>query len=583
MPHKIKGTSGNRPGYKIFSFNTSVRNPKRNEEFLKAFIKFDGKTFDKNASHAYLCELVRGGIYQFTSVPENIKKKWEANIDLTNEEVQKLIDENPQATGEHNRIMTSYMRALRDQGFLCYEDIPSKGKYHIIKITKMGHELIDEEKDISIVYTKVMIGLHAKNPARNTMYNCSRPFLNALFVINRVNEIWKEKGKDPKGVLRHEFAAFILSMKDCDYEKSAQEIIKYRSLFKSEVNMAYINTFLLDNKVLPLAHRSICNDYPDDVFRKFEMTGLISSHGYSKYIYYNISSYNKEKADQILDLYKNYKFEEFSSAYSYNEYLSSVKVPWEKDLELRKKIAKTKAIYLGREFNDSISLDEEELQIDRAFYTSALEKAICRYEKNMILKELLILSGIVKEKSKFNDIAESLRLEYLLALAIGKSYGLQGLVSNIIYNEIGEPMHCALGKKCDILFFREEGSLILEPTMLRTRDQQIRNETTAINRHLADASGRYNQEFKVLMIAPKVHRDTIDYFTYRSKNNNLKMVTLTISKFVGLLDENIEYNCFLSKLDELLEYYKNNESSLDVCTDYINSYKPNEKIYMSNG
>ena len=36
---------------------------------------------------------------------------------------------------------------------------------------------------------------------------------------------------------------------------------------------------------------SICNDYPDDVFRKFEMTGLIVSHGASNYVYYNIYFY----------------------------------------------------------------------------------------------------------------------------------------------------------------------------------------------------------------------------------------------------------------------------------------------------
>lgn len=576
-----QGTSGNRPGFKIFSFNTSVRNPKRNDEFLNAFLKFEGKVFDSVASRAYLCELVKLGVYKFMVVPESVKRKWELNIDLDTDEIDSLINENPQATGLHNRVMTSYMRSLKDQGFLIYNNDPNGSRYHIITISDLGKDLIDSNKDTSIVYTKLMLGLHANNPSRVAMYNQSRPFLNALFVVNRVNELWTLKGKEPKGVLRHEFATFILSMKDCNYEKAAQEIIKYREKFRSEVNMAYINKYLSDNDILPLAETSICSDYPDDVFRKFEMTGLFVSHGKSKYIYYNVSSYNKEKVDLILKYYKDYKFENFTSQKGYYDYLSKISIPWESDLEMRRRIAKTKAAYLGRPFNESIPLEEEELQLDRAFYSNALSKAINKHDIKLIFKELMILARVIKEDSSkgFKDIAESLRLEYLLALAIGKKYGTEGLVSNIIYNEDGEPMHWALGNQCDIMLFRKEGSLILEPTMLSTRDQQRRNETTSITRHASDATGKYDTDFKVLMIAPRVHPDTIDYFTYRSARNNLKMITLTIARTVGLFGENNQYTSMLSEIDSIFDYFMSNDHNLNQCADYINGYRPDEKIY----
>ena len=45
------------------------------------------------------------------------------------------------------------------------------------------------------------------------------------------------------------------------------------------------------------------------------------------------------------------------------------------------------------------------------------------------------MSGTAKGKSTFEDISEPLRLEYLLALILGKKYGTKGLISNIIYNE----------------------------------------------------------------------------------------------------------------------------------------------------
>lgn len=40
------GTSGARIGYKIFSINTTIRNPKRNFDFLEAFSKYDGKVMN---------------------------------------------------------------------------------------------------------------------------------------------------------------------------------------------------------------------------------------------------------------------------------------------------------------------------------------------------------------------------------------------------------------------------------------------------------------------------------------------------------------------------------------------------------
>ena len=36
------GTAGNRKGFKVFSINTTIRNPQRNIDFLKAIANFEG-------------------------------------------------------------------------------------------------------------------------------------------------------------------------------------------------------------------------------------------------------------------------------------------------------------------------------------------------------------------------------------------------------------------------------------------------------------------------------------------------------------------------------------------------------------
>ena len=262
-------------------------------------------------------------------------------------------------------------------------------------------------------------------------------------------------------------------MKDCDYKTAAKDIIEYRKKYRFEPNEAFFKKYLKDNDILPLKTQSLIRDYPDEVFRKFEMTGLIVQHGKFNYTYYNFSQYNIEKVKALLELYKNYSFKEFANANEYYKYLSLIKLPWEDNDKIRRKVVEAKAVALKMVPDASLTLEEQESYLDRVFYTKALEKAIASTDLTQVYKELRILAGKLKDKSVYDSIPEPLRLEYLLALAIGKKYGVKGLVSNIIYNEDGYPLHCAPSGKCDIKYIHQDGAYIIEPTMQRGRNQQL--------------------------------------------------------------------------------------------------------------
>ena len=62
MSNNDTGRSGNRKGYKVFSINTTIRNPKRNMEFLRHFIPYAGKNFDEGLSYQYFFDLVVDGV-----------------------------------------------------------------------------------------------------------------------------------------------------------------------------------------------------------------------------------------------------------------------------------------------------------------------------------------------------------------------------------------------------------------------------------------------------------------------------------------------------------------------------------------
>ena len=184
------GRSGARTGFKVYSINTTIRNPKRNADFLKLFKKYDKLVMDNINTYKYFFDLVQNGIYTFTNIPISVKEKLELGIELSDDEVIDAIEKNPQATGLHGRVMTQ-LRSFKRPRFLRFEKA-ARGQ-NKITITKLGHEIIDNEIDGTITYTKAMIGLHAKNP-QGVQCLMNRTFLNTLFVINEVNKEWRNMG-----------------------------------------------------------------------------------------------------------------------------------------------------------------------------------------------------------------------------------------------------------------------------------------------------------------------------------------------------------------------------------------------------
>lgn len=562
------GRSGARTGFKVYSINTTIRNPKRNADFLKLFKKYDKLVMDNINTYKYFFDLVQNGIYTFTNIPISVKEKLESGIELSDDEVIDAIEKNPQATGLHGRVMTQ-LRALKDQGFLRFEKA-ARGQ-NKITITKLGHEIIDNEIDGTITYTKAMIGLHAKNPARSSMLNESVPFLNTLFVINEVNKEWRNMGHEPKGILRHEFGTFVLSMKDCDYKRAANDIIEYRKRNRYKINEKDIINHLNKNDILELKMNSVIADYPDDVFRKFEMTGLLVARGQFGYRYIDFSKYNMEKVKIILEDYKNYSFKHFTTEDDYYFYLENIKIPWEKDELIRRKVIESKCDVLGLKFDEKLDLTSQEQMLDQMFYRKALDNAIKDIELELIKQELKILAGTSDAETKFGDLGEPLRLEYLLALLLGKIYGTSKLVSNIIYAENGKPLHYAPAGKSDIILYDEKGSYILEPTMQKGRNQQLNNETTNIVRHVEIEKEKSGLDFRVLMIAPVIHIDVTRFFKYMVVSEDAKIIPASIERSTQLFIDNSQIESLNRDFDNLVEHMK--ETDLKVFVDEMNAYR----------
>lgn len=554
------GRSGNNPGFKVYSISTTIRNPKRNAEFLEVLRKFDNKELTGEVKDQIYYELVKSGIYRLTNIDNFIKEKYKTGVQLTDREIFEAIKNNPQKTGDQGRVMTQ-IRALKEIGLISLHGPRNK---KTMQLTELAYDLISG-KNVETIYTKAMIGLHANNPQRHAMYNKSRPFLNTLFVIKGLNEYYGNQ----KGILEHEFGAFVLSMKDCNYKNAINEIINYREKFGNKTNQEYIEDYIFNQlEEIKTDFDNIVSEYTDDVYRKFDMTGLLSTSGYGENKYIRFNEYNIEKIYSILEKYQDYSFISFENLDSYINYLVNIDIPWESSDEVKTQVINKQKELLGVEIDSSKSLDTQIIELDNIYNKRIFDTTIEEYDIELIKKELLLLGKRNNIKSKYDDIPEPVRLEWLIALLTAKTYGSEYVKPNLSLDDKGVPKSFASGGQADIEFVTDNMHCLIEVTLMQDYKQQINSETTSISDHLRQLNT--DKEKLSLLIAPRIHNRVAEFFRFTTLNDKLMMLALTIEYYIDLLEEETEVDEFRNVIEKL-----NNamcENFIEYC-DKINGFK----------
>lgn len=548
------GTAGNRTGYKCFSINTTVRNPKRYMDFLSVFESdFDGLIFTNETKERFYIELLKSGVYKPLNSSLRILDKYDNKESLSDSEVKYLIDNNKQATGNSGRVITQ-LRALKDIGFLKFEG--SKKKYSI-SITKLGRELL-ESKNVQDVYSKALVGLHAFNPGRLSILNKSRPFLNTLFVIDGINSHQINSNLKASGITRYEFGVFVLTMKDCNYKKTIDLILNYRKIHRFTENEFFAKNFLDSMGLLNMSYKNYIVEYPDEVFRKFEMTGLFIRNRFN---FINTNEYESKKLSYLLANYKDYVFNNFLDLDEYNDFLFSIHLPWQTQLKLDE-IKESKIEYIRSISRDKPLIVSESIadvyQIDRLYYKNSLvnlleKKNIALNEITNDIKALAVGSDNFLIK-KLKEVGDPLKLEWLISALMIIKYPDLSIVPNMILDLEGFPISYAPGGLADIEIKGESVFGTIEVTMIRNRNQQLNSETTSIVRHLLNSKENERFTFSIL-VAPYIHQDTIRYFKFESIQNNIPILPLNILKFLDFINGSndfLEFNSNVNFLNRIL-------------------------------
>lgn len=449
-----------------------------------------------------------------------------------------------------------------------YEDAPMRGRTSFDPIEKMGLAALSENKicitdmggkflsgeiEIGDVMLAFLLKFQYPNPLMDgfTEYN-TRPFVNTLRIIKKVNELCVAKNVKAKGISKDEFGIFILSFTDFEkVDEVSNLILDYRKKTKSlktqkekdEFKFSFINSYLQDFN----NPQENVREYTDNMIRCLRLTKYIYIHEGGFYI--DLESRRAIEINSILeDLDGSADFYNKEAYYAFMGDYEGYTPPFENPSSLEK-IA-TSVIDeihilekgLGKEESDfTLKNSQKDLkkQVEdlRAFRLDLQnEKLKFDYSKSEKIDEAIFALKNIRSL----DIKPSIALEKWTNIALNIIDDCKKIKPNSPLGDDNEPTYTAPAKVPDIECFYETFNSICEVTMLSGRDQWF-NEGQPVMRHLRDFENQNSKKSNYcLFIAPQIHTDTINTFwvsvKYEYEGRRQKIIPITISQLIKLLE-----------------------------------------------
>jgi hypothetical protein len=493
--------------YKPLLFTTTVRSPERLKWFLAVLKEYNGQALNDQLAEKIAGEIIRAGLYKPTNISTGVKKKIEAQEPLTDAEVKKALEDNPQnhkeagfSKGWASRFDT-WFKLAKELGFVFYRNGEE------IRFSEIGLKLIDTEHPEfeQQAFLNAFVRYQSNSPFRRVL-NENAPLILLLNVIKKINA---DKDFNDTGISKLELP-LVIFWKDNDAEKLYQLIKKIRKDHgytpSWEVIVDICVNQIMEGDFKKFNPKSIMVDYPDEFIRKMRLTGLISLRGGGRFV--DINKNEQKKVDYALANYSTYK--KYATEEEYFEYMATI------DNNLISEVAKP------------VSVTERD---------KFLAKWVSVYSWDQIKDELLTLS---KKKLTKDDVLKYLsnpiKLEFLTALAIKSKFPNVRVIPNYPYDDEGLPTSTAAGNgdKGDIECFEDVKGILVEVTMSEGRMQTMM-EVWPIARHLEEFK-KTTPDSMCYFVAPSIFRDSIMQIGYVKEKQNFSILPKTIEEFLGHIE-----------------------------------------------
>lgn len=501
--------------YKQMALEVAVRNPDRYEGILKTFAKFDGVVLDDKGildvySQLYLDEVVTA---------DSISEEY-----LTKKYVSKWIVVNCSHNNEwgyptgYQAAFTRYLKTLSEFGFI-YAQYNQK-----LRLSPVAKALVNGKITLSEAFALQSMRFWRKSPYRRVLND----FNFFEFIIDAMIKL-KEKGhrlsyyqlmvglfSDDGNV--DEYLYLLQNNKVGDDADKAYALVKRKY---SQVDANHAKAAKIESSF---------RDYGNTVFRVLQLTGFVTV----EYKGVLMLTPNENR----MAFYKALKAKNFSVS-------ESAKEDEEEYFELLGTFdASLESLILSH---------REKVDHSTAEYNKKIPKIIKSYglTPNSIEQALIKVSnGDKKGKDTFWFIQDPVKFEFLLTLFVYTYYGdTFEYKPNFICDEAGIPYSHAPGNIGDIEIFNKDKYWLIEATLIRSKNQQVNNETVNLFRHIDDTM---NGQKYLTLVAPYIHEDTKLIFNVASIITMIKNKMLGLSSDAQTTDEfivDMKENAYFGTID----------------------------------
>lgn len=478
--------------FKQMSLEVAVRNPERYEDILKTFTKFDGVVLDDKGvldvyAQLYLDEAITSDELKDVTITENFIRNWIV-------ETRSHNNEWGYPTG-YQAAFTRYLKTLSEFGFI-YAQYNQE-----LRLSPVAKALVNGKITLSEAFALQSMRFWRKSPYRRVLndFNFFEFIIDSMVELKKrghrmsYNQLMVGLFSDDGNV--DNFLSLLEKNKIGDDADKAYALVtrKYSKIDAEHAKAAKLT--------------SAFRDYGNTVFRVLQLTGFVTV----EYTGVLVLTPNESRIPFYKEL-KACKFVVSESAKEDEEEYFEQLGSFDTTLENLILLHREKVDHSTAEYNKKIP----NIIKSYGLTSDSIEQALVK-----------VSNGDKKGKDTFWFIQDPVKFEFLLTLFVYTYYGdTFEYKPNFICDEAGIPYSHAPGNIGDIEIFNKDRYWLIEATLIRSKNQQVNNETVNLFRHIDDTID--GQKYLTL-VAPYIHEDTKLIFDVASVITMIKRKMLDLS------------------------------------------------------
>ena len=538
----------------LWSMTTTIREAERIPAFLKTAKEIENEEWNTNTQIKFQILLIKNREYLNTDSTQTFNGLKESQINLLKDKTLKMSYEQAEDIFKTKNYSDPPMRGRQSMSPLEKLGLVDRSERKIV-ITDVGNKLLNNEITFDEFMFEQLLKLQYPNAVETERRTWnSKPFVNTLRLIKKVNELCEQKGMKIKGLTKIEFGIFALSLKNyADIDDVAQKVIDFRKNYEekpdNEAKEIYRKSYISQYLSSFQNPEKNTKEYTDNIIRYMRITKYIYIRG--KYgntcidieprRMVEINSILENDNGQAIDMEQSEWIRYFGTYGAYDlpfDTVEKLKVILQNiiidanTLEEKLNIEKTAIVIPNTkpELKSKIS----ELRA----YRTKLQNLEIKYDYN---NDLSKINEAIKALSNIRnlDLKPSIALEKWTNVALNIINDSLLIKPNSIVGDDNEPTFTAPAGVPDIECYYNQFNATCEVTMLSSRDQWY-NEGQPVMRHLRDFEiANREKDCYCLFIAPSLHRDTINTYyqsvKYEYEGAKQKIIPLTIAQLIEIL------------------------------------------------